>query len=237
VDRAVLVCAQIDHNPANNDYVAECAARYPDRLIQFADVDCSWSPTYHTPGAANRLREAADRYSLKGFTHYLRNDHEWFDSPEGLAFFAVAEERGLIASLALSPAWHPALRRLASRFPAVFFLCHHLAGCRAADEAGIQEVLLSADVPNIYVKLSGFNYAAAVSWDYPYADTGPLVRRLYRAFGAGRLCWGSDYPVCLFNLTYRQALEAFRTHCPFVPETDQALILGGTLERLLNEAG
>ena len=34
-------------------------------------------------------------------------------------------------------------------------------------------------------------------------------------------------------MTYRQALEAFRTHCPFVPEADKAWILGGTLARLL----
>ena len=40
VDRAVLVCAQIDHNLDDNDYVAACVARYPDRLVQFADVDC-----------------------------------------------------------------------------------------------------------------------------------------------------------------------------------------------------
>src|SRR5688572_10016939 len=59
VDRAVLVCARIDHNPDNNDYVAEHVRAHPDRLHQFADVDCSWWPTYHTPGAAARLAEAA----------------------------------------------------------------------------------------------------------------------------------------------------------------------------------
>ena len=39
----------------NNDYVAERVKVYPDRLIQFADVDCSWTETYHTPGVAGRL--------------------------------------------------------------------------------------------------------------------------------------------------------------------------------------
>ena len=80
VDKAVLVCARIDYNPGNNDYVAECVRRYPDRLIQFADIDCSWSETYHTPGAAARLRAAAAEYGLKGFTHYLKSDTGWFES-------------------------------------------------------------------------------------------------------------------------------------------------------------
>jgi L-fuconolactonase len=40
VERAAVVCARIDHNPDENDYVAECARRFPDRLYQIADVDC-----------------------------------------------------------------------------------------------------------------------------------------------------------------------------------------------------
>ena len=64
VDQAVLVCARIDHNPNNNDYGAECVKKYPDRLIQFADVDCSWTETYHQSGAADRLHEATEKYQL-----------------------------------------------------------------------------------------------------------------------------------------------------------------------------
>ncbi|MEA3407062.1 MAG: amidohydrolase family protein [Chloroflexota bacterium] len=237
VDKAVLVCANITHNPDDNDYVAECVARYPERLIQFADVDCKWSSTYHLPGAAGRLRQAAGRYQLKGFTHYLQDDTEWFASEEGLAFFEVAADLGLIASLALSPAWQPALRELARQFPSVPFLCHHMAGARVGQEEELEEILRSAEVPNIYIKLSGFHYASQVSWDYPQADTHPIVRALYDNFGPARLCWGSDYPVVRFHMTYQQALEAFRTHCTFVSDEDKELILGGNLERLLASAG
>lgn len=45
VDQAFVVCAQIDHNPENNAYVAAQVALHPTRLHQVADVDCSWSPT------------------------------------------------------------------------------------------------------------------------------------------------------------------------------------------------
>jgi L-fuconolactonase len=233
VDRAVIVCARIEHNPANNEYAAECVQRCPDRLIQFADVDCCWNENYHRPGAAARLREAAGRYGLKGFTHYLADDFDWFELEEGLAFFETAAELGLIASLALGPQWQPALRKLARRFPTVTFLCHHMAGVKVGNDASLEEVLRSAEVPNISLKLSGFHYVSKTAWEYPYAETMPIVRKLHEHFGAERLCWGSDYPVLRFSATYQQALEAFRTHCDFVPEAEKALILGGNLERLL----
>jgi len=38
-------------------------------------------------------------------------------------------------------------------------------------------------------------------------------------------------------MTYRHALEAFRTHCTFVPDADKALILGDNLYGLLQKAG
>jgi predicted TIM-barrel fold metal-dependent hydrolase len=240
VEKTVLVCARIEHNPQNNDYVADRVRAYPDRLVQFADVDCSWTETYHTPGAPERLQEAAEKYQLKGFTHYLKGDTEWFAADEGLKFFAKAAELKLIASLALGPVWQPALRELARHFPSVPFLCHHMAGARASEEPpqeNLAQILRSAEVPNIYIKLSGFHYASQVSWDYPYSDTHHIVRKLYEHFGPERLCWGSDYPVVRFNMNYQHALEAFRTHCTFVPEAHKNMILGGNLARLLDQAG
>ena len=54
-------------------------------------------------------------------------------------------------------------------------------------------------------------------------------------YGPDRLCWGSDYPVVRRAMTYRQALEAVRVHCPFIPTEHKERILGGNLERLLAE--
>jgi len=242
VDQAMIVCAQIEHNPDNNAYIAQAVSQYSDRLHQVADVDCSWSPTYHQPGAADRLRQAAERWPLKGFTHYLKgeDDGAWLYSEEGLAFFKVAEEKKLIASIACRPHQQAAIRQVAERFPSVPILCHHLAGVKASEEPphpNLKAVLASAKLPNIYIKLSGFHYCTHVNWDYPYSDTHWVIRTLYEHFGPYRMCWGSDYPVVRFFMTYRHALEAFRTHCTFVPDEDKAWILGKTLHRLLDEAG
>lgn len=235
VAQAVVVCARIDHNPDNNDYIAACVQRFPDRLHQFADVDCSWSATYHAPGAANRLAAAVRTYSLKGFTHYVRADDDgsWFLSEEGLAFFRTAADLNQIASLALPARLQPSLRSLAERLPELPILCHHMAGARVADPATLGEVLASAARPNIHVKLSGFHYVSQTAWEYPYADCAPVVRALYEHFGPERLHWGSDYPVVRRAMTYQHALEAVRTHCAFITPADLDRILGDSLGALL----
>lgn len=241
VDKAFIVCANIDHNPDNNAYVAAQVPRYADRIIQVADVDCSWSETYHQPGAADRMRAAAEQWPIKGFTHYLRREDEgvWLYSEEGLAFFQVAADLNLIASIACSPHHLPAIREVAQRFPEMPILLHHLAGAKASEEPphpNLKQILACASLPNIYIKLSGFHYATSVHWNFPYSDTQWLVRALYEHFGPYRMCWGSDYPVVRRFMTYRQALEAFRTHCTFVPDADKDWILGKTLNRIINTA-
>ena len=118
VAEAVLVAARIDHNPDNNDYVAECVRRFSPRLYQFADVDCMWTSTYHNPGAAERLAEAVHTYSLRGFTHYVdaADDGSWFISNDGQAFLGTAADLNQIVSIHLPVQLQPMLRRLAGQF-------------------------------------------------------------------------------------------------------------------------
>ena len=240
VDKAVVICANIEKNPRNNSYVAKRALAYPGRIYPFADVDSCWSPTHHTPGSGALLTRAARTWSLKGVTHYLSRDDDgsWLRSAEGLKFFAAAAERGLIVSLSCYPHQLPAVRSAAERFPAVPVLLHHLGHVQAnhADTHGqLKEVLACVALSNIYVKISGFAYASDVKWDFPFASACEIVRAIYEHFGPQRCCWGSDYPVVRKFMTYQQSLEIIRSHCAFISEADKSWILGRTIRTLLEE--
>ena len=124
VAQALVVCAAIDGNADNTEYVASARDRHPARIHVVADLDCTWSTTYHVPGSADRLRALDDRYELAGFTHYVedRNDG-WLREHDAEAVFAAAGERRLVLSLAAGPAWQADLRVIAggtrtSRFSA-----------------------------------------------------------------------------------------------------------------------
>ena len=238
VDRAAIVCAQIKHNPENNAYIAAQTARFSDRLRQIADLDCEWSPTYHTPGAARRLREMAARWKLAGFTHYLKQDEDagWLNTEEGQAMFQAAADLGLLASIACAPHHHPAIRRVAAHFPQVPILCHHLGLVHQGSgthQENLKQVLGSASLPNIYLKVSGFAYPVEKKWEYPYRQAQEILRAEYEYYGPRRLCWGSDYPVVRYFMTYRQSIEVLRSHCDFIPGEEKEWILGKNLESLI----
>jgi len=237
VEQAAVVCAAIEGNDDNVAYVASAVERWPDRLHLFADLDCPWSASYHRPGAPGRLTALCDRYNLAGFTHYVDEQNDrWLASAEAFGVFTVAAERDLVVSLAAGPSWQADLRRLALAFPTVPVLCHHLAGLSARQgppSAAWRQVLASADVPSVLVKASGFHYSSARSWDAPWPDVTGVLEALLKAFGAHRLCWGSDFPASTRYCTYRQSLEAVRSHCPFLAGPELAMVLGGTLGHVL----
>jgi L-fuconolactonase len=238
VDRAVVVCAAIDNNADNVDYVAFAEQRHADRLHLVADLDCSWSETYHAPGAVDRLRALDARLPrLAGFTHYLeeRNDG-WLLGDEADRLLAFAATRGLLVSLGAGPAWQADLRVLAGRHPDVPILCHALGGIRAGrpdSSSGMDEVLASASVPSIYLKVAGLPYCSERGWDYPWPEAIAAFSRLFEAYGPTRLCWGSDFPACTRFCTFRQSLEAVRQHCGFLTPDDLRLVLGGALSQIL----
>lgn len=234
VERATVVAAAIENNADNVGYVAAARDRHPDRLLLVADLDCPWSATYHAPGSADRLRELDDRYGLMGFAHYTRTHNDgWLLSDEAAEVFAVAAERRLLVSLGVSPVWHADLRSLAGRHPTVPLLCQALGGIRATDPQGVREVLASAVVPNIYIKVSGFPYAAEQGWNFPWPDALAALERIHAAYGAARLCWGSDFPASTRFTTFTQSIKIVTEHCSFLGEDDLELVMGGTLRRLL----
>ncbi|WP_382309433.1 amidohydrolase family protein [Herbiconiux sp. UC225_62] len=232
VDRAFVVAAAIGgedartQNLRNNDDVAEVVREHPAAFRMFADVDSRWSPTYHRPGAAERLADEIARTGAHGFTHYLGDfDDGWFDTASAAEFFATAESLGLVASVHAPPAWHASLGRLAARHPELTLLLHH-QGLAGTDEE-VEGLTALAAHPRIAVKVSGFRYVSATT--PPYADVRPRLERMARAFGADRLAWGSDWPVSTQHHSFADAIAFADDAFAFFDASERDRVFGGTM--------
>jgi L-fuconolactonase len=240
VDHAVVVAAEIPGAESNNDDVEAMVAAHPGRLSMLVDIDSTFGSDYHRPGAADRLRAVVDRYAPQGVSHYLGLDDDgWLESGEGESFLAVAEAAGLVLNVAARPVWAAPIRQAARRHPELTILVNHLGLVMLHPgglDDGLRLVLDDEPLPNLLVKVSGWQYGTPSPWGYPYAARLDVVRRFAESWGPDRLVWGSDWPSILPHHTYRQAAQLLPEQAPFLSATDLDTVRGGTLARVLRLA-
>ena len=63
---------------------------------------------------------------------------------------------------------------------------------------------------------------------YPYEDMKPMVEQIYRAYGGGRMMWGSDFPWIAEVPGYKKLTELIDFHLPDLTEDERSMIMGGT---------
>ena len=67
---------------------------------------------------------------------------------------------------------------------------------------------------------------------YTWNDTFAMVKEVYNTFGADRIMWSTDWPVCLERAEYGQTLSVVRDEMHFISNEDKSYVLGGTALRL-----
>ncbi|MFF7887267.1 amidohydrolase family protein [Streptomyces sp. NPDC007896] len=183
-----------------------------------------------------RLRELPGGHHLKGIRHQVQGerDPEWLlraDVRDGLA--AVAEA-GLVYDLVVLPHQLPACVRAAADHPELTFVLDHLGKppiATGALQPWATAVRDLAALPNTVCKLSGMvTEVDLAKWTVdelrPYADT------VLDAFGAGRLMFGSDWPVCTLAASYGQVVDVAEELTGGLGAEERAEIFGGTATRV-----
>ena len=83
-----------------------------------------------------------------------------------------------------------------------------------------------AEETGAYCKLSGLVTEAGPDWSAEALE--PYARHVLDAFGAGRVMWGSDWPVCRKAAEYDRWFETARSFAEPLGEDAQARIFGET---------
>lgn len=159
------------------------------------------------------LRSLPGGERLVGIRHLVEDepDRRWLlhqDVGRGLEALARA---GLAYDLLVRPEHLDGAVELAAGHPAVAFVLDH--GAKPAIAAGAFEPWAGAVaklglLPNVACKVSGLLTEAGDGWSA--AQIGPYVGHLLDCFGAQRLLFGSDWPVCTLAASYAEVLELTR---------------------------
>jgi L-fuconolactonase len=237
IDRAVLIDmggTAVEHHR----YVAHCVERWPQRFTSTGLVDLQ------DPDPPARLRELADATPIEGIRLGQLGDPSVSSASELLAYgvFATARELGLNINVYGRSDGVACIAMLAKAFPEVTISLDHLGVCPSTPgspdkwgrprfdaepipPASHAKILELAQFPNVHIKVSG-EYAFSKE-PCPYVDMRPMVEDLYRAYGAERLMWCSDFPWIVVEPGYGRLAELLDHHLPKISTAERELIMGG----------
>lgn len=167
---------------------------------------------------------------LVGIRHQVHDepDSDWLRRPDVRRGIAAVGAAGLAYDLLVRSRELPAAIDTVQSLPDVRFVIDHLAKPPIRD--GDQEHWASlirpfGREPNVWCKVSGL--VTEADWaEWRPADLRPFVDHAVDVFGARRLLFGSDWPVCLLAGTYDEVLQAARESLAGLTPTDRAAVFG-----------
>jgi L-fuconolactonase len=189
----------------------------------------------------DRMRELPGGERLVGIRHLVQDepDPDWLlrgDVRRGLRAVGAA---GLVVDLVVQrPQWGAAARAVRG-LDEVPFVLDHLGKPRIADSApsGLDAEWADwlaglAGAENLVAaKLSGL--ATEASWrDWTVRQLRPYAETALAAFGADRLMFGSDWPVCLLAASYPRVAEAAGELVDGLSVSEREAVFGGTATRV-----
>lgn len=153
---------------------------------------------------------------LKGFRHIVQAepDVNFMLRKPFMQGIGLLEKYGFTYDILIFPHQLGAALELARSFPRQRFVIDHLAKPYIRDGFFGGWAVLMAELgklDNVWCKLSGM--VTEADWQYwTPEDFRPYLAHVFESFGAGRLMYGSDWPVCLLGGSYKAVEGILEEH-------------------------
>lgn len=191
------------------------------------------------PEVADRIAELSELPAggaLVGIRHVVQgeSDPSWLDLHDVRRGVNAVGDASLVFDLLVGPPQWDAALRIARELPEVEFVLDHLGKPSlhaGIDLTGWQTFLIDlAACPNVSAKVSGL--ATEADWEHWSADDlRPAVETAWSSFGADRLMFASDWPVCTLATGYDDWFAAIDQLISGASPSERAAFFEGTARR------
>ncbi len=184
---------------------------------------------------ANNLEDRLKYYSgfkmMKGFRHVLQGEvqRDFMLRPAFMNGVSLLNNYSFTYDILIFPDQLPHVYDFVKAFPDQPFVLDHIAkpniNKMEIDEwkKGIDRI---AECENVYCKVSGM--VTEANWNgWKKTDFTPYLDVVTTAFGAERLMFGSDWPVCLVAASYADVVEIAAEYFANFSKDEQKNIFGG----------
>lgn len=225
------VAVQADQSEAETDFLLNLASEH-----DFIQGVVGWVDL-----CAEQIRERLDYYSqfpkLKGFRHILQAEApEFILRPEFQSGIAALQSYGFTYDILIYPKHLPQSIKLVQAHPEQLFVIDHLAKPDTKSgrfEGWDSELKAIAAYDHVYCKLSGMITEADLkSWTKE--DIFPYMDKVFEAFGAERLMFGSDWPVCKLAGEYEVVCELVDEYLSKLSIAEQEMVWGKNAKHFYN---
>lgn len=223
VKRVVLV--QASNSRRETDWMLEAAREHPFIAGVVGWVDLTGD------GVGAELDRLQHDENFKGVRHLVEAEpDDWLTRASVLGNLSELARRGLTYDLLVHTRHLEHVRAIADRCPELRMVVDHMAKppirSRAFDEWA-RTLERVAEIENVWCKLSGL-VTEADHEGWAEEDLRPYADHALAVFGARRLMFGSDYPVCLLAASYRQTLDASRSLTSGLNDEEKRRVYAGT---------
>jgi L-fuconolactonase len=218
------IAVQADQSERETEFLLGCAAQHPQivGVVGWFDLRAA--------DAEERLAHFSRYKRLRGFRHIVQSepDDRFLLREDFCRGIRCLREFGFTYDILIYPKHLAAAGEFVAKFPEQRFVVDHLAkpNLRAKDlRAWSNEIRAMASHPHVFCKLSGLITEA--DWqNWSADDCKPCLDVVFDAFGADRLMFGSDWPVCLLAGSYRQVKELIANYTRHFSASDRQKIFG-----------
>jgi L-fuconolactonase len=231
VDACIAVQARLHER--ETDFLLELAQTYPwiAGVIGWVDLTDEELPA--------RLERWQSSKRLKGFRHILQDNPAAASLVGSDAFrrgVRLLQDRSLLYELLISADQLPLVTDFARNLDAHWLVLDHLGKPDIRNrqfDAWLRDVSPLARLPHVACKLSGIvTEANDAHGEFDEAHIRPYLDAALGLFGAERLMFGSDWPVCSLVASYAETTGLLERWSATLPARERAWIFGKTAARI-----
>ncbi|MCA5003548.1 amidohydrolase family protein [Sphingobacterium bovistauri] len=219
-----VVAVQASQSNKESHFLAELAQAYKmiKGVVGWVDL--------HSPQIDEYLDEYQKYNIIKGFRHVIEGEEDgnFLSTDEFLNGIQSLTKYDYTYDLLIRPRHYESTLHCVRANPNQKFMLDHIAKPPIKSQEFEEWALFIQDLssyPNVYCKISGL--ATEADWtNWRLDHFTQYVDHVIKCFGKNRICYGSDWPVCLLASSYEQSIEIVQDKLKYFTQAELDLFWG-----------